>query len=112
MSPSEHDHIAAIAQLNDRFRQVPAAGWVITAGVLAKGPAFVRQAIAAVTLFDDFPYGGDPFGERDFGAFALAGARLFWKIDYYDRRMEAASPDPADPGVTARVLTLMLAEEY
>ena len=38
--------------------------------------------------------------------------RLFWKIDYYDRTMQRASPDPADAAVTERVLTVMLADEY
>jgi hypothetical protein len=56
--------------------------------------------------------GNDPYGERDFGAFELAGEKLIWKIDYYDRMLRDASPDPADPAVTRRVLTLMLASDY
>ena len=37
---------------------------------------------------------------------------LFWKIDAYDRALEWGSPDPADPRVSRRVLTIMLASEY
>jgi hypothetical protein len=40
------------------------------------------------------------------------GTKLFWKIDCYDRELHFGSPDPADPTVTTRVLTLMLASEY
>ena len=67
------------------------------------------RAIAAYDQFDD---NNDPYGERDFGAFKLFDARLFWKIDYFDRNLEFGSDDPADPAVTVRVLTIMLEREY
>ena len=38
--------------------------------------------------------------------------RVFWKLDYYDRQMEFASDDAANPAVTRRVLTIMLSDEY
>ena len=50
--------------------------------------------------------------EHDFGAFELEGQNLFWKIDYYDTGLKYGSPNPEDPRVTRRVLTIMLAEEY
>ncbi len=43
---------------------------------------------------------------------SIAGNKLFWKINYYDRDLEFGSENPADPAITARVLTIMLAEEY
>ena len=52
------------------------------------------------------------YGEYDFGALTVEGERIFFKIDYLDRGLTGHSPDPADATVTARVLTVMLAEEY
>lgn len=103
-----------IAGLNDLLRTTFLTGRVVmTEGVRAL-PAHVREEIITkVRAFDDFAEGNDPHGERDFGAFDQAGAgRVFWKIDYYDLSLTMGSEDPADPKRTARVLTIMLAEEY
>ena len=54
----------------------------------------------------------DPFSEHDFGSIQLGENIIFWKIDYYDLDLHMHSPDPSDETVTARVLTIMLAEEY
>jgi hypothetical protein len=37
---------------------------------------------------------------------------VMFKIDYFDLDLRHRSPDPSDPGVTRRVMTLLLAEEY
>ena len=50
--------------------------------------------------------------ERDFGCFVFRGAKLFFKIDAYDRNLEYGSPNPDDESVTTRVMTVMLASEY
>ena len=44
--------------------------------------------------------------------FEIDGQDLLWKIDYYDNELEYGSPNPADPNVTRRVLTILLADEY
>ena len=62
--------------------------------------------------FDDFSEDNDPWGEHDFGSFEHNGRTINWKIDYYDLALRFHSPDAADPAVTRRVLTIMLAEEY
>ena len=54
----------------------------------------------------------DPFSERDCAVLNVGDRRIIWKIDNYDCDLTFASPDPADPTVTHRVLTIMLAEEY
>ena len=102
---------AAIALLNDHARTtLTDCRVVITQGIAAIDD--LDAIIAAVQSFSDFNERNDPYGEHDFGAFEHAGQTLFWKIDTYDLDLCMASPDPADPTVTARVLTIMLAEEY
>ena len=102
-----------ICALNDAFRRTFVGGAVmITAGVEAMPPEQRRTLLAKVRAFDAFTDDNDPHGEHDFGAIDEGGVRCFWKIDYYDRATEMGSPDPADPAVTTRVLTIMLAAEY
>jgi hypothetical protein len=107
------DKSTRIRDLNDWFRRSFLGGQlVITRGVADFGHERVVVLLDRVRRFDAFTPDNDPHGEHDFGAFEEGGNRFFWKIDYYDRSMEFGSPDPADTAVTARVLTLMLADEY
>jgi hypothetical protein len=99
--------------LNDELRQNFAAGIaVMTPGVAALGAEAVERIVKTIAVFDDFCHANDPHEEHDFGAFAVDGHTIMFKIDYYDRGMSMHSPDPADPDVTQRVITIMLAEEY
>ena len=104
---------ARIREMNDAFRQSFTGGRVVmTVGVGAL-PDRVRGAvIAAVRAFDRFNGDNDPYGEHDFGVVDVGAVRTFWKIDALDRSLRLHSTDAADPAVTVRVLTLMLAEEY
>ena len=102
-----------IRELNDAFRRTFVGGAVVvTAGVAALPVEQRVSLLAKVRAFAAFTSDNDPHGEHDFGLVELGGVRCFWKIDYYDREMETLSPDPGDPSVTTRVLTVMLAEEY
>jgi hypothetical protein len=112
---SADDRPAKIRQLNDAFRHTFDAllGRVMmTAGVDALPSDVKAMAIRKVATFSDFNEGNDPHGEHDFGGFEVGGRRFFFKIDYFDADCQFGSPDPADPAVTTRVLTIMLAEEY
>ena len=102
---------ARIAALNDAARTtLNGCRLVITHGISALDnlPAVINQ----VCSYTDFNASNDPYGEHDFGVFDYVGNTVFWKIDYYDLDLLMHSPDPADPNVTCRVLTVMLAEEY
>lgn len=104
---------ARIRRLNDELRCEGRGGHVVvTQGVAALGKSRVKQVLDAVRAFTAFDPGNDPYAEHDFGAVALDGVRIFWKIDYYDRNFHYASFDASDPEVTERVLVVMLAEEY
>ena len=107
-----------IRELNDEFRKsgsgvsLPHGRKMITAGVKALGAANTVAIALKVITFNAFNDSNDPHGEHDFGSFDHNGEKIFWKIDYYARDMEHGSPDPSDPAVTCRVLTVMLASEY
>lgn len=104
---------AQIRALNDRFRKTGLGGTLLhTSGIVGLGPETISRIVQAIINFDDFGPNNDPYEEHDFGALTVAENRIFWKIDYYGNDMESGSPDPADPTVTKRVLTIMLAAEY
>ena len=51
-------------------------------------------------------------GSVDFLSFEHCNRTFFWKCDYYNKDTDGRSGDPADPDLTTRVGTLMLAENY
>ncbi|MDF2598984.1 MAG: hypothetical protein K0Q54_1807 [Methylobacterium brachiatum] len=112
-SPATADPVARVQALNDVFRRSFAGGQVVeTPGVVELREADRIALLLAVRRFDRFDADNDPYGEHDFGAVEIGGERFFWKIDTYDRALLGRSPDPTDPAVTTRVLTIMRADEY
>ncbi len=102
-----------IQKLNDQLRKNLSTGIaIITTGVAALGTEAVNRIVQTIAVFDDFHHANDPHQEHDFGVFEADGQSVMFKIDYYDKEMAGHSPDPADPLVTNRVITIMLAEEY
>ena len=102
-----------IRALNDELRQHLTGGIaVMTPGVAALGPEAVERIFKTITVFDDFCHANDPHQEHDFGSFDADGHMIMFKIDYHDKALSGHSPDPSDPSVTERVITIMLAEEY
>ena len=127
---SAREQAARIARLNDLARQAMgvACTVVATVGFRSLSDADQSRVRELVETFDAFTEDNDPHGERDFGCVYQLGdgrwtterprvrederARVFWKLDYYDRELRFASEDAADPAITRRVLTIMLADEY
>ena len=102
-----------IRNLNDALRKNFSQGHAImTMGIAALGAEEVARIVKTVEVYDDFCHANDPYEEHDFGSFVADGRTIFFKIDYFDPTLTAHSPDPSDPAVTKRVITIMLAEEY
>ena len=116
-----------IARLNDLARRAMGIACVVVAteGIRALPEVDQSRLRELVETFDAFTSENDPYGERDFGAIYQGAdgvwsvsrpidvaVTVFWKIDAYDRELRFGSEDPADPAMTRRVLTIMLASEY
>lgn len=102
-----------IRELNDQFRRTGDGGQqLITPGIVELGMRAIVDIRQLVADYDAFCEDNDPYGEHDFGNLEYQGNKVLWKIDYYDATLTAGSPDPTDPAVTTRVLTILLAREY
>jgi hypothetical protein len=88
------DRLTRIKALNDAFRSSFVAGGVtITQGIAALCPEVTAEVLRRVRAFN------------------ILASKFCWKLDCHDRVLECGSPDPADPSVTTRVLTVMRADE-
>ena len=102
-----------IKTLNDNLRQTFTGGRVLlTAGINAKSQDDVARILSKVRHFNNFTEANDPYDEHDFGSFDYNGEMIYFKIDYYDKNYQYLSEEPANPDVTNRVMTVMLASEY
>ena len=103
-----------IQKLNDMQRCHWVGGEIIITRDVSEliGGALVGEVLYIMASYDDFSRASDPHGEHDFGVFDAFGNEFFWKIDYFNLSKDGHSPDPADPQITCRVLTLMLATDY
>ena len=107
------ENTARIRALNDALRQNLAGGRVLmTQGVQSLPEDAIPKALQAIQQFDAFEDANDPYREHDFGEVEIDGRKVWFKLDYYDLDCRYGSPDPADPAVTTRVMTILLPEEY
>lgn len=107
------DKTQRIRELNDQFRSTFIGGQVLITRGIATLPSVLRpDVIEQIRIFSAFTPDNDPHGEHDFGAVTVGAYKVFWKIDCYSLDMQQGSEDPANPALTKRVLTIMLAEEY
>lgn len=111
----EAERTASIQAQNDALRQNFVGGRVLmTNGIQALGDEIAARVIAAVQAFEAFNQDNDPFCLHDCALLNVEGVdeKVMFKVDAYDRALTYGSPDEADPKVTTRVLTILLASEY
>ena len=101
------EQASKVTGLNDAFRR-SGFGMTITVGV--QGLEDVAGLLREMRVFNTFSEDNDPYGEHDFGSIVWQGEKVFWKIDYYDQRLEYGE-DPLSRNCR-RILTVMLASEY
>lgn len=124
------ERTARIARLNDLARSAMGVACTVVATVGFRSLPEAEQSCVRelIETFDAFTEDNDPYGERDFGCIYQLGCgrwtterprlledeyeRVFWKLDYYDRDLQFASDDAANPAITRRVLTITLSDEY
>ena len=124
------EQTARIARLNDLARKAMGVACTafVTVGFRSLPEADQSQVRELIETYDAFDENNDPHGERDFGTIYQLGdgrwtterprlrederERVFWKFDYYDRDLQFGSEDAANPAITRRVLTIMLADEF
>ena len=114
------------AELNDKFRQegpqLDKDAIILTHALRshmtenANGFTFARRCDELNRLIAGYDFsqslGDNPYGERDMGWIDFMGERVMFKIYYYDLDLKYRSENPADPTVTSRVMTIMLASDY
>ena len=102
-----------IGKLNDRLRITGTGGAIMITHNVQRVTGFDANVLAAaLASYDAFDLDNDPHGERDFGDLSLWGYDLLWKVDYYNPDLKYGSNNPANPAVTSRVLTVMLASDW
>ena len=102
-----------IRALNDALRQTLVGGQILlTQGVNALSDTQKETVLNAIQNFDGFTEDNDPYGTHEFGSVEVDGQAVWFKIDAYDKDLKYGSPDPVDPAVTTRVMTILLPNEY
>lgn len=101
--PGVVDKRRKIVELNDQLRTTFKGGRVqMTPGVYELDARLRGRAMYVLSRYRNF----DNDSEHDGGMFIFAGYAFEWHIEYRARNGTGISPDPADPQMTSRVLTL------
>jgi hypothetical protein len=76
-------------------------------------PDMVRASeLEKIATFNDFNQENGPQQERGYGSFRPLRPEFCFKIDYFYLELEMASPDPAEPAITKRIMAMGLAQDW
>ena len=99
---------ATIIAVNDRLRTTFQGGEVrVAPSIYQLDARLCGRALCVMSRQRNF----DERSEHDRGRFVFAGYAFEWCIEYQSSDGTAASPDPADPNRTFRVLTLSAVDD-
>jgi hypothetical protein len=102
------DKRAKIIELNDQLRTTFKGGRVqMTRNVYDLDDRLRGRALSVMARYNKF----DESSEHDVGVFIFAGYSFEWRIEYRGKDDFGVSPDPADPELTFRVLTLYAVDD-
>lgn len=100
---------AIIRQINDRLRQRHEGGRVVLSdGVRALPVGTVARILIAIR---DAGPPADHSDEHDAGRVLVDGHEVLWVIDAFGLDWISHSPDPSEPSLTCRRLSVLLVEE-
>jgi hypothetical protein len=99
-----------VRRLNDEARS-SLKGCKLVCSPAIKKSGRIDAIIRCVREYSSFNESSNLSDEHDFGCFEFEQQQIVWKIDCYDLDLTMRSIDPAEPSITCRVLTVMLAEE-
>ena len=83
---------------------------MVTPGIVALGCVAHARIVTAVKDYS-FPDAIEPWNQHNWGVLHVDRRKIIFRVDTYDLTRARHSPDPTDPTVTERVLTIMLANE-
>ena len=105
------ERAAAIRKLNDRFRMQRRGGFYRLSGrVFALAHQPYEEVQNAIRSYDGFDH-NNPLDKHDCGTIELHGETYVWEIVYFGKGGCGESPDPCNPAVTMRCMTISLRSE-
>ena len=98
-----------VASLNDKCRKTQNPdNTYLCLSLIQRGDEFMKQALSQIADVSIPLAEEETDEEKGYGSTSVEGTKLSWSIDYFDLDEEDDSPDPADPKVTVRTMSVWI----